>query len=62
MEKVTQTPSQKQADTILSAAIMHAIEMESNFKLYTYRIISQDQYITRTKELIQFFDQTLKIK
>lgn len=51
-----QIPSKAKSDHQLSVAIMHAIEIESNFKLYTYRIISPEQYVTRTKELIQFFN------
>lgn len=49
-------------DEILkSAAIMHAIEIDSNFKLYSYRIISPEQFASRTQELIKFFQQS-KIK
>lgn len=51
---------QAQSDNVKSAAIMHAIEIDSNFKLYAHRIISHEQFITRTQELIQFFNQTVK--
>lgn len=61
METVnTKTPSKAQSDHIQSAAIMHAIEIESNFKLYSYRVISHEQFIARTKELIQFFNQSVR--
>lgn len=44
----------------LSAAVMLAIELDSNFKLYSYRIIGADQFIEKTKELIQFYKSNTK--
>ena len=40
-------------DKTLSNCILHAIEIESNFKLYSYRIIPPAQFIARTKELLK---------
>jgi hypothetical protein len=48
----------------LSSAVHFACEIESNFKLYSYRIIDTENFIQRTNELIRFLEsqkQTLKI-
>lgn len=42
-------------DAIKATAIMHAIEVSSSFKLYSYRIISHEQYIQRITELVGIF-------
>lgn len=44
----------------LSAAIGVAVEMESNFKLFSYRIIDQDTYISKVEDLIQFYQKKNK--
>jgi len=41
----------------LSAAIGVAVEMESNFKLFSYRIIDQDTFISKVEDLIQFYQK-----
>ncbi len=41
-----------QIDKKLSASIMLAIEMDSTFKLYSYRIIDQNAFMHRVSELI----------
>lgn len=55
-----QEPVKSKDDHTLSVAIMHAIEIESNFKLYTYRIISPELYVERIKELIEYFKYEMK--
>lgn len=45
--------SGKEFNRILSAHIGAAIEMESNFKLYSYRIIDPETFIERNKFLLQ---------
>jgi hypothetical protein len=61
METKTKTiPSKSKSDHQQSVAIMHAIEIESNFKLYSYRVISHEQFLTRTKELVQYFKNEMK--
>jgi|DEB0MinimDraft_10_1074344.scaffolds.fasta_scaffold116860_2 hypothetical protein len=44
----------------LSAAIGVAVEMESNFKLFSYRIIDQDTFISKVEDLIQFYQKKNK--
>lgn len=51
-------PQIQQEDKNRSAAIMLAIEISSNFKLYSYRIISHIDFTNRTIELLQVFDQS----
>lgn len=54
MEKLTKKDKER------SDAIMHAIEIASNFQLYSYHVVSPEQFVNRTKELIQFFHQSKK--
>lgn len=44
----------------LSAAIGVAVEMESNFKLFSYRIIDQETYISKVDELVSFYQKKNK--
>jgi hypothetical protein len=60
MENPLTKAEQKLQDTHRSAAILHAIEIESNFKLYSYRIIDHDVFLQRTLELTQLLTKTLK--
>lgn len=46
-------------DIKLSAAILLAIDAESNFKLYSYRICPPEQFIARMDEIVQLY-QTAK--
>lgn len=46
-------------EKLLSAAIMLAIDLDSTFKMYSYRCISAEQYTERVKELTQFFTNEL---
>lgn len=41
-------------DKNLSTAIGVSIEFESNFKLYSYRIISHEVFMEKCKELAEF--------
>lgn len=52
MKNETQTiPSQKEVDAVHSAAIYAAIDMEANFKLYSYRIVDRDVFIARQLDI-----------
>lgn len=53
MSKLTQQEKNQ------SAAIMHAVEIESSFKLYSYRIISHEQFVSRVTELTQLFQKNI---
>ena len=44
----------------LSAAIGVAVEMESNFKLFSYRIIDQNTFISKVDDLIAFYQKKNK--
>ena len=44
----------------LSAAIMLAVDLESSFKLYSFRCIDVDNYIHRVDELISFYKKAIK--
>lgn len=65
MEKVIKHPETKKATDDkkaekelaqkLSKAIGMSIEMESNFKLYSYRIIEPGVYLQRVEELVDFY-------
>jgi hypothetical protein len=39
----------------LSAGILLAVELESNFKLYSYRCIDAQNYIDRINQLISIY-------
>lgn len=41
-------------DRNLSAAISLAIELDGSFRLYSYRVITPEQFISRAEELISF--------
>lgn len=45
----------KQQNAELQAAIMLAIDLESSFKLYSYRCLSPEAFIERTKHLVDLF-------
>lgn len=57
METTEQT---QQTDKQKSAAIWLSIDIEANFKLYSYRIISHDQFIARTNELVKLYQKATK--
>ena len=61
MSTTPQTKKQiKQTEKNQSAAIMLAIEIASNFKLFSYRIVDHEQFTLRTLELLQAFDHSYK--
>lgn len=39
----------------LSKGIAISVEMESNFKLFSYRIIDQEVFLSKVDELINFY-------
>ncbi len=45
----------KKDEKKLSAAILLAVEIESNFKLFSYRCIDKDNYIERIDGLINIY-------
>jgi hypothetical protein len=47
-------------ERVKTASILHAIEIESAFKLYAYRVVSHENFITRVAELIQLYTKTVK--
>lgn len=49
-------------DVQLSSSIMHSIEIDSAFRLYSHHIISPEQFIERTKELIDLYNSNLRTK
>ncbi len=49
-------------ERLKAAAIMHAVETESSFKLYAYRIITHDQFTERISELVRLYTQAIKVK
>lgn len=64
-----QTKNEKvQEGKQLSAGILLAVELESNFKLYSYRCIEPENFLQRIDELIKVYDSirnnntNLKIK
>ena len=52
--KTIQPESDRQSD--LATAITIAVEMDSNFKLYSFRCIPPETFIERIKELMQFYE------
>lgn len=40
---------------LLPTAIMLSVELESNFKLYSYRVITHEQFIDKVSELVQYY-------
>ncbi len=46
---------QQQKNTKLSKGIAISVEMESNFKLFSYRIIDQEVFLSKVDELIKFY-------
>ncbi len=49
-----------QAEREKSSAIMLSINLESAFKLYSYRIISHEQFVSQTKELVSLFTKNIE--
>lgn len=53
-QKITKEQAQ------LSGAIGLSVEVESNFKLFSYRIIDQTTFISRIDELVEFYLKKVK--
>ena len=47
-------------DKQLAAAILLSVDIESNFKLYSYRVIDQEQFLQKQKDLVNFFNKAMK--
>lgn len=46
---------QDQKNAKLSKGIAISVEIESNFKLFSYRIIDQEVFVSKIDELINFY-------
>jgi hypothetical protein len=44
----------------LKESIQLAVELESVFKMMAYRVIDQSTFVSRTKELVDFYNHNLK--
>lgn len=53
-------PAMSKQDMQLSASIMHAIEIDSSFKLYAHRVITTQQFTERVKELVALHNKSVK--
>ena len=56
MSKLQTKKQEVQQGKQLSAGILLAVELESNFKLYSYRCIEPTNYLQRIDELIKVYD------
>ncbi len=54
------TLSTKDMEHLKTASIMIAVNMETAFKLYSYRCIGEEQYQSRIDELIAQYQQERK--
>lgn len=64
MTELQTTDQKEQKGKELSAGILLAVELESNFKLYSYRCIEPENFLERIEHLIKIYQQarTLKAK
>ena len=60
LKNATALKSTKETEKILTDSIMLCVELDSIFKLYSYRIISPDQFMARVKDLNLLINKTLK--
>lgn len=51
---IQELPSTAQKDEELSRAIIVSLDIEQNFKLYSYRIIDRDTFVSRLTNLLEF--------
>lgn len=56
MSKLKTEKQKVQQGKQLSAGILLAVELESNFKLFSYRCIEPENYLQRIDELIKVYD------
>jgi hypothetical protein len=54
-EEVTTLTSDQKQNEKLSKAIMLSVDLESNFRLYSYRCISPQDFINRINMLIELY-------
>lgn len=54
-EQAKETYDKKLRDEKLAKGIMMSIDLEANFKLYSFRVIDENAFIDRINELIQMF-------
>ncbi len=55
MSKLKTEEQKKQDGQQLSAGILLAVELESNFKLYSYRCIEPENFLERIDNLIKIY-------
>jgi hypothetical protein len=60
MSKLQTEAQKKETGKQLSAGILLAVELESNFKLYSYRCIEPENYLERIDALIKLYQDTRK--
>ncbi len=56
MSKLQTKEQQDTQGKQLSAGILLAVELESNFKLYSYRCIEPENYLERIDQLIKIYN------
>jgi hypothetical protein len=56
MKKLKTEKTKVQEGKQLSAGILLAVELESNFKLYSYRCIEPENFLQRIDQLIKVYD------
>jgi len=59
MKTLQTTPELKKEEKILTAGILLCIELDSNFKLYSYRCIDKTNFLDRTNALIKIYKDNL---
>ncbi len=59
MNKLQTEKEKVQHGKKLSAGILLAVELESNFKLYSYRCIEPENYLQRIDQLIKVYNAVL---
>lgn len=52
--------SDKQNEALTTASIIHALDIERCFKLYSYRLISQEQFMNDFTSLAKEFIKIVK--
>jgi len=60
MKKLITKKEETQQGKNLSAGILLAVELESNFKLYSYRCIEPENFLERIDNLIKLYNDVTK--
>ena len=60
-EDQVQPLDQNLKHNILSANLMYALEVETNYKMYVHRIITAEQYHDRVEEVIKIREQQIAL-